>query len=273
MSMLSLAAHDAFRLARLPNGRPEGCGVDPFGYDAEFIRDNIAPALWMYRNYFRVQTSGIEHVPGGPVLLVANHSGQLPIDGLMIACALLLEAATPRFVRGMADRWLNTIPFISSLFARTGQLPGTPENCHALLDRGEPVLVFPEGARGICKPSSERYRLQRFGSGFMRIAASCGVPIVPVSVVGAEEQYYSIANAKPLARLLGWPAFPIMPQLLLPLIGGLPLPTRYRIRFGEPMRFGEDDADDTIAAQCDMVRDQIRKQLDIDLKRRRSVFQ
>ena len=260
------------RLNELPNGRPAGRGVDPLGFDAQFIRDHIAPAVWMYKSYFRVKVEGIDHVPDGPVMLVANHSGQIPIDGLMIAVAMLLETPAPRFVRGMADRWLPTVPFVAELFARTGQLLGTPDNCEALLQRGEAVLVFPEGVRGICKPFSKRYQLQRFGHGFMRIAARMGVPIIPVSVVGAEEQYPSLANAKWLGKALGLPALPIMPQLLVPFLGALPLPTRYRIRFGAPLSVDDDDDDTVIAAQVAGVRQIIDRQLRQDLSERASAF-
>jgi len=259
------------RLDKLPNGRLAGRDVDPLGYDADFIRSYIKPALWLYQHYFRVEVSGAEKIPSGPVMLVGNHSGQLPIDGLMIAVAVLLEAAEPRFVRSMADRWLSNVPLVSSLFSRTGQLEGTPDNCRALLERDEAVLVFPEGVRGICKPFRERYRLQRFGHGFMRGAASVGVPVVPVSVVGAEEQYVSLANLERVAQLLGLPALPVMPQLLLPF-GALPLPTRYRICFGEPLRFSNSGDEHTTAVHVARVREVIAAQLRADLGRRRSAF-
>lgn len=260
------------RLEQLPNGRPEGRGVDPLGYDAEFLRDHIGPAIWIYRHYFRAITRGIENVPEGRVLLIGNHSGQIPWDGLMIAVAMLLETDKPRFVRGMADKWLPTIPFVAPLFERTGQLAGTPDNCRALLDRGEAVLAFPEGVRGICKPIQRRYQLQRFGHGFMRLAKATGTPVVPISVVGAEEQYVSVHNSKPVARMLGLPALPLMPQLLFPLVGALPLPTRYRIRFGEPLQFDDDDSDLSVAKAVSDVRAAIQDQMRHDLDERRSLF-
>ena len=134
------------------------------------------------------------------------------------------------------------------------------------------MLAFPEGVRGICKPIQRRYQLQRFGHGFMRLAKETKTPIVPVSVVGAEEQYVSIANYRPMARALGLPALPVMPQLLFPLVGAMPLPTRYRIRFGKPLTFDEDDSDAAIAQGVDRVKARIREQLDRDLSARRSAF-
>src|SRR5690606_11241352 len=135
--------------------------------------------------------------------------------------------------------------FVSTIFPRIGQVLGTPENARRLLRQGECIVVFPEGARGISKTFKERYRLKDFGLGFLRLALETGTPIVPVSVVGAEEQYISIANLERLGGLLGMPALPVIPQLFL----GMPLllPTRYRISFGEPLRFeGDPDADDVV---------------------------
>src|SRR5439155_4623730 len=138
--------------------------------------------------------------------------------------------------RSMVEKWTATLPFISELFARCGQIVGVPENCVRLLEMDEPVLVFPEGVRGISKTFDQRYKLTDFGLGFMRMALQTRAPIVPVAVVGAEEQYISVADLRRVARLLGIPALPVLPQLLLP--GGfLPLPTKYRVYFGAPLEF------------------------------------
>jgi 1-acyl-sn-glycerol-3-phosphate acyltransferase len=251
--------------ALAPMRAPPALGRDPFDYDGRFVADFLAPALWLYRRYFRVRVHGPERVPPGPVMLIANHSGQIPLDGLMIALAVLCECDPPRWVRAMADRWLPTLPFVWQLFSRTGQLVGNPENCRALLDRGEAVLVFPEGARGMCKPFRERYSLQPFGRGFAEIAAEAGVPVVPISVVGAEEQYISVGNLAGLGRRIGLPALPIVPQLAVPLIGWMPLPTRYHIHFGDPLRLADGD-------DAERVERAVAAQLREDLARRRSVF-
>lgn len=228
------------RLDKLTPPRNE-YGVDPYGMDVDFAVAAVAPFVWLYRKYFRVQVHGMEHVPAdGRVLLVSNHSGQLPLDAAMIEVSLLVEKDPPRVVRALVEKWVATLPFVSSFYARIGQIVGTPENCRRLLAADEALLVFPEGVRGLNKPFSERYRLRPFGHGFMRLALEAGAPIVPVGVVGAEEQAPALFDLKPLARLLDMPAFPITPTLL-----PVPLPTRYHIHFGPPMHFtGSPDEDD-----------------------------
>jgi 1-acyl-sn-glycerol-3-phosphate acyltransferase len=219
-------------------------GYDPFGFHRDSLRYAVVVAKFLYEQYFRCQTFGVHHVPPGRVLLVANHSGQLPFDGAVIAAAMFLEADPPRMVRSMVEKFIPTLPFASYLFSRWGQIVGTPENCRRLLEDGESILVFPEGAKGIAKPFSQRYQLQDFGLGFMRLALQTRTPIVPVAVIGAEEQAPAI-NIKPLARLLGAPSFPVMP--FPPFLPLLPLPVRYRLYFGEPQLFtGDPDDDDDV---------------------------
>ena len=256
------------RLARLVAPQNE-YGVDPFGLELDFTKAAIAPALWLYRNYFRVQTHGIEQVPPGRVMLVSNHSGQLPIDGAMIAMALLLEGEPPRVVRAMVERWAPTLPFVAPFFARVGQVVGTPENCRRLLAAGETIMVFPEGTRGLNKTYDKRYRLQEFGTGFMRIALETQTPIVPVAVVGAEEQAPAFFDFKPVARVLGFPALPVTPTLL-----PLPLPVKYHLWFGPPLRFSgnvEDD-DGELEHKVAEVKRAIEGLLDRGLAARASIF-
>ncbi len=229
------------RLEKLTPPRNE-YGVDPYGMDVDFAVAAAAPFVWLYRNYFRVQLHGLEHVPSdGRVLLVSNHSGQLPFDATMIITALLVEKDPPRVVRALVEKWVATLPFVSAFYARIGQIVGTPENCRRLLAADEALLVFPEGVKGLNKPFSERYRLRPFGHGFMRLALEAGAPIVPVGVVGAEEQAPALFDLKPLARLLSMPSFPVTPTLF-----PFPLPTRYHIHFGAPLHFtGSADEEDT----------------------------
>jgi 1-acyl-sn-glycerol-3-phosphate acyltransferase len=260
------------RLQRLPVQRGHS-GVDPFGFDPNVAKYAVLVARAIYKNYFRTEVHGLANVPKGRVLLISNHSGQLPLDGLAIASALLLEGDPPRFVRSMVEKWSATLPFVSELFARCGQIVGVPENCIRLLEMEEAVLVFPEGARGISKTFDQRYKLTEFGLGFMRLALQTNTPVVPVAVVGAEEQYISVANVRPLARLLGMPAAPVMPQLLLP--GGfLPLPTKYRVYFGEPMTFhgDPDDEDAAIEEKVWLVKSTIQSMLNRGLKERQGIF-
>ena len=248
-------------------------GVDPFGFDPRALRYAVLAARALYRDWFRTEVHGIDNVPDGRVLLIANHSGQIPLDGLAIGAAMLLDRSPPRLVRSMVERWSATLPFVSVLFPRLGQIVGVPENCQRLLEREEAILVFPEGSRGISKPFSQRYKLTEFGSGFMRLALATRCPIVPVAVVGAEEQYVSVANLTGLARLLGAPAFPVIPQLLVP--GGfVPLPVKYRIWFGEPMTFtgDPDDEDAAIEEKAWTVRATVQSMVNRGLKERRGIF-
>src|SRR5262249_45133272 len=206
-------------------------------------------------------------------LLIANHSGQVPIDGALIGAALFMDVEPPRFMRAMVEKWTQTVPFISLLFSRVGQVVGVPENAKRLLENHEALLVFPEGAHGISKPIGKRYQMSDFGLGFMRLAIETGTPIVPVAVIGGEEQYISVGNFEPLAKMLRMPSFPILPQLLLPF-GALPLPTRYRFYFGEAMRFGGDPDDDDalIEEKVYVVKSTIQSMINRGLKARRSVF-
>lgn len=245
-------------------------GVDPYGFEVDYLTSAIAPLLWLYRRYFRVETHGIDQVPAeGRVLLVANHSGQLPFDAAMIDLALLVDRDPPRATRALVDTWVPTLPFVSTFMARCGQIVGTPENCRRLLAADECLLVFPEGTRGLGKPFRERYRLKEFGLGFMRMALESDAPIVPVGVVGAEEQAPQILDVKPLARLLGFPYLPITATLL-----PLPLPVRYHLHFGEPMRFtgSPDDEDAVLEEKVAKVKSAVASLLARGLEQRQHVF-
>ncbi len=260
------------RLARVPLSLGES-GVDPFGLDPVWTKNVLACTAFLYRKYFRCETFGAHHVPKGRVLLIANHSGQIPIDAAMIGTALFMDVEPPRFIRAMVEKWASTLPFVSMLFSRVGQVVGVPENAKRLLERDEALLVFPEGSRGISKPFQDRYRLVDFGLGFMRLAIETKTPIVPIAVIGGEEQYISIANVEGLAKLLRMPAFPLMPQLLLPG-GQLPLPTKYRLHFGEPMYFeGDPDEDDAVIEEkVWLVRATLQSMVNRGVKERAHVF-
>lgn len=242
-------------------------GWDPFGFNPEILPKLLPIAHAVYRHWFRVQTFDIDRIPDGRVLLVANHSGQIPLDGMMIATSLLLELRPPRVTRGMIEKWVPTLPFVWQLFSRAGQVVGTPENARKLLERGEVIMVFPEGSRGISKTFDKRYQLEEFGLGFMRLALETNTPIVPVAVVGAEEQMPSLYNAKRLAKMLSMPALPVVPNLV-------PLPVKYRIYFGEPMTFDgdHDDEDRVVRARVDRVVREIERMLDKGLRERRGIF-
>lgn len=247
-------------------------GFDPFGMSRDHVRTAAIVARWLYRYYFRASAKGIENIPAtGRVLFVANHSGQLPFDGLVIGAATFLEPKTPRLVRSMVEYFVPNLPFASYLFARWGQITGTPENCRRLLAAEEAVLVFPEGARGVSKPFSKRYQLAEFGRGFMRLALEMQAPIVPIAVIGAEEQAPAI-NVRPIARMLNLPAFPVVPYP--PFVAALPLPVKYRLYFGEPMVFtgDPDDDDDVLDEKVKQVRHHIQSMIHVGLREREHVF-
>jgi len=256
------------RLEAVSTNRNE-FGVDPFGMDVDYAISAIGPLLWLYKHYFRVQLTGIEKVPAGRVLLVANHSGQLPLDAAMISVALLTEAQPPRVARSMVEKWVPTLPWVSTFMARCGQVVGTPQNCIKLLESDEAILVFPEGVRGLNKLFSQRYQLAAFGQGFMRLALETNAPIVPVAVVGAEEQAPALFNLEPVARLLKMPALPITPTLL-----PLPLPSRYHVYFGDPMRFtGRPDDDDAeLERKVKQVRAAIQSMLNEGIRERKHIY-
>ncbi len=260
------------RLRRVPMPMARG-GVDPFGLDPSWAKYAVGVAAFFHRFYFRTDVSGIDRVPPGRVLLISNHSGQLPLDGMILGAAMFLDAEPPRIIRSMVEKWTQTLPFVGTAFSRMGQVVGVPENARRLLELGEALVVFPEGSKGISKSFKDRYQLSDFGLGFMRLALETKTPIVPVSVIGAEEQYISLGNARPLAKALGMPSFPVIPQVFFPG-GQLPLPTKYRISFGEPMRFeGDPDDDDAVIEEkVARVKGTIQSMLNRGLKERRSIF-
>jgi 1-acyl-sn-glycerol-3-phosphate acyltransferase len=249
-------------------------GGDPFGFDYDFAEKALLVTGLFYRTYFRVDMTGLENIPEGGALLVANHSGQIPLDGVMIGTGLLLDAPEPRLIRSMFDRWASTLPWVSVFLQRVGQVVGRPENFDRLLEGGELILVFPEGTKGIQKTFKKAYQLEEFGLGFMRLSLQHGCPIVPVAVVGAEEQYPAVYDARWLGRRVGLESMPIPLQMLLPFIGFMPLPTKYHIRVGAPLRFDgdPDDEDQVIGEKVWVVRHTIQLLLEKLLKERGHVF-
>jgi len=273
--LASLQAELDERVARIPT-RLNEYGVDPFGFDPRYAASILLPMALLYRYWLRVETRGIERVPAGRVLLIANHAGNtFAYDGAMLAMAMLLEAEPPRAVRGMAEYYLPTIPFFSTFMHRMGSVVGTPENAVQLLEQEECLMVFPEGERGFVKPFSQRYRLQRFGLGFMRLALETDTPIVPVGIVGSEEQSPGLVRSRWLGRLIGAPVAPITVTMpWLGPLGMLPLPVKFRIHFGEPLRFeGDQSAEDAeIERKVEVVKDAIRSLIAEGLAARRGWF-
>ena len=237
-------------------------------------------ALWVYRNYFRVEVDGVRNVPAsGRALLTANHAGVIPYDGAMIRTAIIAEHPQPRHARMLVVDWAFALPFASMLLTKTGNVLAHPDNAATLLERDELVGVFPEGVKGAAKQYRNRYRVQRLGrGGFVQVALRTGAPIIPVAVVGSEEVHPVIFEARPLARLFGLPTAPITPTFpWLGLAGLVPLPSKWFIAFGEPIevsQFGPEAANDSrlVLELSETVREWIQGTLRQLLPRRRTIF-
>lgn len=240
-------------------------GFDPWGYNRDTAKLGLSAASWLYDHYFRVTVEGLEHVPAqGRVLLVPNHSGQLPLDGVMLGVALARNPDAPRAARAMIERFFPTVPFLGNLLNGLGAVVGDPVNCAAMLEREEAIIVFPEGIRGSGKTWNKRYTLQRFGNGFVHLAMAHETPIIPVGIVGCEETMPSVSDLKPLARLLGLPYIPLGPLL--------PLPARVSIHIGEPIMVPPCAREDDVNAQVERVKAAIAGLIEHGLAQRQSVF-
>ncbi len=272
LGALHSGAHDIFgedwerRLAELlafVRGRLEGnFAVDEYGFDDELTRRVFMTAVRpLAHKWFRMEVRGLENIPTeGGALVVSNHSGTVPVDGMMTMFAV--HERTGRFLRPLAADLVFKLPIVSTLARKTGATLACTEDAERMLAGGELVGVWPEGFKGIGKPFSERYKLQRFGrGGFVSSALRTGVPIIPLSVVGAEEIYPLVGNIPSLARLLGVPYIPITPFFpWLGLLGMVPLPSKWILEFGEPIRT---DSYDAVEAEDPMlvfnVTDQVRE--------------
>jgi 1-acyl-sn-glycerol-3-phosphate acyltransferase len=246
-------------------------GFDRWGLHPETIR-KFAPVLYfLYKKYFRVETAGLENIPAGKTLFVGNHGGQIPLDAAMAGLALFMEGEPPRIARAMVERWVPTVPFVSTLFTRIGAMVGDPMNCRELLMHDQSVLVFPEGVRGSGKLFRDRYQLQRFGTGFMRLALETNAPVVPVAIIGTEETYPSVYNFSALAKMIGAPYFPVTPFFpLLGPLGLLPLPAKVTVRFGKPILFEGDpkESEEKIREKVQILKDALQAEINIGLEKR-----
>ena len=253
--------------------------VDEYGFDAEVTeRFLLAAVRPIAQKWFRVEVRGAENIPtDGGALVVSNHSGTVPMDGLVTMVSI--HDATGRNLRPLGADLVFSMPVIGELARKGGATLACNEDAQRMLSGGELVGVWPEGFKGIGKPYSDRYKLQRFGrGGFVSAAIRTGVPIIPCSVVGAEEIYPLVGNVPSLARLLGIPDLPITP--FFPLLGPLglvPLPSKWLIEFGEPIRtdsYGDGAADDPMLVfnVTDQVRETVQQTLYSLLMQRRSVF-
>ncbi len=254
--------------------------TDEWGLDQEFLQ-LIEPFFsFMYRTYWRVETAGLENIPDeGRALLVCNHSGQLPWDGAMLGESIYTEHPAQRIVRTLYASWFPTLPFVSMTLTKLGQVLANEENGIRLLEQDHLVAVFPEGYKGVGKLFKDRYKLARFGrGGFVRMALKTGAPIIPVSIVGAEETYISLTKSELVARLIGFPYFPISPTFpWLGPLGFIPIPTKWYIDYGEPIptdHYAPDSASNLmlVSQLSDQIRNIVQTMIYDRLEKRRSVI-
>jgi len=253
--------------------------VDDFGFDPIYAK-KVQPVFdFLYEKYFRVEVAGLEHVPSdGRCLLVANHSGTLPYDGIMIKLAVKRGHPANRDVRWLAEDFIFHFPFLGSFSNRIGAVRACQENAERLLRKEALVAVFPEGVKGIGKLFKERYQLQRFGrGGFIKLCLRTGTPIVPVAVIGAEEANPMIGRIEYLSKAIGFPYIPVTPTFpLLGPLGLVPAPTKWKIAFGErlDLDYGPEAAEDEILVGrlAEQVRTTIQGMLDRGIGERRSIF-
>jgi 1-acyl-sn-glycerol-3-phosphate acyltransferase len=253
---------------------------DDWGYDEGFAEIAFPFLEFMYDRWWRVQAEGVRNVPAhGRALLVANHAGIMPWDATMMGVALMREHPLPRPPRFLVLDWAFGLPYVSVAMRKLGGVPASPFNAVRLLEEDQLVAVFPEGVKGAGKAYRDRYRVQRFGrGGFVEIALRTGAPIVPVAVVGSEEIHPKLGESSLLARLTGAPYFPITPTFpLLGPLGVVPLPSRWRLEFGEPVDLsdlGPEAAGDRalVLELSDHVRELIQRMVYENLVKRRSAF-
>ncbi|MGH9886832.1 MAG: lysophospholipid acyltransferase family protein, partial [bacterium] len=244
-------------------GRLDGRSYDDFGLSPRVTRRALGFFKLLHKYWFRVRSTGHAAIPEKEgAILAANHGGLLPFDAAMVVTDALLCGHPPRLIRTVVDRWAGSLPFVNIFYARVGQVIGSRDNVRELLDAKELVLVFPEGMAGIRKRAADRYVLQSFHLGFVEESLRHRVPIIPVAIIGADDQAPILWDAQPLAKLLGLPFFPITPTFpLLGPLGLLPYPVRYEIIYGEPFRFHEEfpaeSADDSHAVRY--MAEQVRR--------------
>lgn len=241
-------------------------GYDPWGYNEDRFKVALGASKLLYDHYFRVTAHGLENIPSsGRVLLIGNHSGQLPMDGVLVGVAAATNPHGPRLARAMIERFFPTVPWLGNYMNALGGVIGDPVNCSKMLEMDEAIIVFPEGVRGSGKLYKKRYQLQRFGNGFMHLALNHDTPIVPVGIVGCEETMPAVMNLKPIAKLLGLPYLPLVPSLL-------PLPARVYLNFGKPMRFGPATNETEVTERVETVKAELRRLIELGLQERTSIY-
>lgn len=242
---------------------------DPWGFNLELCEKTLRKIVPLYRSYFRVRVFGIENVKEHSYIVTSNHTGQVPLDAMLITIAFLLDVAPPRILRAMVERFMAQLPFIGDFAAQTGSILGDRANCSFLIDHGESILVFPEGVRGISKNTPDFYKLKNFSEGFYRIALQKKTPILPVCVIGAEEMFPFVFHSKRLAKILKVPAIPLTANLF-------PLPSPIDIYIGQeipiPAHLEVEASDKEVKENVFHIENTIKRMLITGLKNRRPFF-
>lgn len=242
---------------------------DPWGFNLELCERAMRKLMPLYRTYFKVRVFGAENVQDHPYLVVSNHTGQIPIDGMLITLAFAMDVSPPRILRAMVERFMAQLPFLGDITAQTGSILGDRANCAYLLEHEESILVFPEGVRGISKNSPDYYKLRHFSEGFYRIALQKKTPILPVCVIGAEEMFPFVYHSKKLARMLKVPALPLTANLV-------PLPSPIDIYIGKeipvPAEMSVDSEEKEIKEQVYQIEHSVKRLIITGLKNRRPFF-
>lgn len=231
---------------------------DPWGFNLELCEKALRKLVPVYRSYFKVRVFGQENIQSHPYIVASNHTGQLPIDGMLITIAFIMDANEPRILRAMVERFMAQLPFLGDFSAQAGAILGDRANCEYLIDNGESILVFPEGVRGISKNTPDYYKLRPFSQGFYRIALQKRTPILPVCVIGAEEMFPFVFHAKKLAKVLKLPSLPLSANFV-------PLPSPIDIYIGEeitiPDNLGPEATDKDIKEKVFQIENTIKKMI------------
>lgn len=242
---------------------------DPWGFNLELCEKAMRALVPLYRSYFKVRVFGQENVKDTPYLVVGNHTGQIPLDGMLVTLAFAMDISPPRVLRAMVERFLAQMPFLGDLTAQTGSILGDRANCEYLLDHGESILIFPEGVRGISKNTPDYYNLKSFSLGFYRIALQKRTPILPICIIGAEEMFPLVFHAKKIASMLNIPSLPISANFL-------PLPSPIDIYIGEeiaiPESMNSESTDKEIKEHVFQLETTIKKMIVHGLAHRRPFF-
>jgi 1-acyl-sn-glycerol-3-phosphate acyltransferase len=242
---------------------------DPWGFNLDLCEKALRTLVPVYRSYFKVRLFGAENIKDHSYIVTSNHSGQIPLDAMLITIAFIMEVDPPRVLRAMIERFMAQLPFIGDLTAQTGSILGDRGNCQYLIENGESILVFPEGVRGISKNTPDYYKLKSFSQGFYRIALQKKTPILPVCVIGAEEMFPFVFHAKKVASMLKLPSLPLS-------LNFIPLPSPIDIYIGPEIPIPEnlevEAADKDIKENVYLIENTIKRMLITGLKNRRPFF-